>query len=360
LFVPIRETGLNRNVCMLNQNTVDRSLFAAEQFIVAKQRGDGLWEDFHTLAGSSTDWVTAYVAHASSYCANLNEQVHAALKALLQRQRPNGGWSYSETVPTDCDSTAWALLALSFRPFCRPSVVRRAQRYIALHQNALKGGFSTYSVQDGIERYIGARSSRLTRGWRSCHACVTSAVVQALLSSGESATDRVVKLAIDYLLRLKRHGGLWRSYWWVGHGYTTYHALKALTMAGAIPEHAWGAVCERFTRTQCEDGGWSCRGKSEVFETAYMMLCLLLYPTAVARKCATKAAEWLIRKQEPAGSWPVTPILRIPPPMQQDPSAAHNWVVNALGTGVVIEDSGKVFTSVTALWALSLFRSIAL
>jgi squalene cyclase len=346
---------------MLNPNRISRALLSADNYIASKQREDGLWEDFQTSAGHSTDWVTAYVAHAISCGDHLRENIEQALKALLRRQRPNGGWSYNENVPTDCDSTAWALLALSSRPFCRPSVRHRAQRYITLHQDLSKGGFCTYSAQDGIERYIGAQNSRLTRGWRSPHACVTSAVIQALLEGGESPAGRILRPAVNYLLGLKGPSGLWQSYWWVGHSYATYHTLKGLIMAGVIHFRDLEEARVRFANCQRSDGGWSCqkRAESEVFETAYALLCLLLYPTRIALNCASKAADWLLKTQEATGSWPVAPMLRIPFPMVEDPTTMDDWVASDFGTGVVVQDSAKLFTSATAHWALSAFGSVA-
>ena len=112
----------------------------AASFLSASQSGDGLWRDFRTLAGASSDWVTAFVAHALSVHDPEDPASHRAIDGLMTRQRRSGGWGYSAKVPADCDTTAWVLLAIGSATWRRPSVSRRALDFVWAHRS--RGGGS--------------------------------------------------------------------------------------------------------------------------------------------------------------------------------------------------------------------------
>jgi squalene cyclase len=337
---------------------LDEAIALASSFLCRGRSDDQLWRDFHTLAGASLDWVTGFVSYACAASDQVQESVQSALNRLLFRQRPSGGWSYNEIVPSDCDSTAWVLLAISTAQSWRPSAVMRGVRYLKAHQEQSTGGFSTYSIHDGIDRFTGVPDPGWTAGWLSAHPCVTGAAVQALLLHREPPESSAIQAACDYLLKEQEASGLWRSYWWKGTAYPTYQALRALAMSRRLKNEMDKAVSSLLSR-QNEDGGWASReGDSEAFETAFSMLSVMLAPTMSTIHSARRAVSWLLDTQSDDGSWPSVPILRIPPPMIRDAEAFGPWRVDEDGTGVIISDGAHLFTSAAVVWALCVFRQV--
>jgi hypothetical protein len=112
---------------------------------------------------------------------------------------------------------------------------------------------------------------------------------------------------------------------------------------------------------QLADGSWSddAEGRGEAFATAFAMLTLLLLPEAESLHSSAAAAAWLLQHQRSDGSWPVTPILRIPPPMLRDPASRAEWRTNEPGTGVILEDERRIFTTASVVWALSVYARMA-
>jgi squalene-hopene/tetraprenyl-beta-curcumene cyclase len=267
-------------------------------------------------------------------------------------------------VPCDCDSTAWVLLALSsasdFR--FRPLPIERALQFLQQHQDRSSGGFSTYILAEEIQELIEAPSKEAIIGWLHPHCCVTSVAIQSLLVHGMPIEDRTIQNAAVYLLSQKSDIGIWNSYWWKGYSYSTYHALRALSLCKFLSERERAKTIAYLLTVQLKDGSWndSSGTKGEVFATAFTILALLLSPGRETLTSAKRGIDWLIRHQLEDGSWPSFPILRIPPAKVTDPQLWKEWRINQMGTGVVIADKGRIFTSAAALWALMQFYSMTL
>jgi len=344
----------------MSLSEINNTICNGLDFIKSKQDNDGLWRDFDTLAGSGSEWITGFVSYAVSIHADQTEMVLSAVKSLLSRQRDNGGWSYNESVPSDCDSTAWVLLALSRDSSNTEPGIKKAMRYVISHQNERSGGFSTYNLQDGIQEFIQVSEIDVVNGWTSVHNDVTGVAVQSLLIHGLSVESDIIQRALGYLRKQKNRYHLWDSYWWKGYAYSTYHALRALSMCQAITEEEISYPLQVLLGNQHKDGGWndSFGEISEVFGTAFVVLSLLLCPRLKTLESARNGALWLINQQNKDGSWPTTPILKIPPPMLKDTNLVKEWYNNQLGTGVIIQDKRRIFSSSAAIWALRLFIDI--
>jgi hypothetical protein len=109
---------------------------------------------------------------------------------------------------------------------------------------------------------------------------------------------------------------------------------------------------------QNEEGGWSREAgqEGEAFETAFSILALSLRPEKESRTSAERGIRWLLRNQLPDGSWKTAPILRIPEPMVSDPETVERWRTNQEGSGVIIEDQERIFSSAAAHWALAAYH----
>lgn len=324
-------------------------------FLLAMRRPDGLWYDFHTLAGLSNDWVSAVVlnALAAADSARVADEANRSIAALLRRQRRNGGWSYNEGVPTDCDSTAWAVLAVLTRTQWRPSALVRAARYVLQHQDIATGAFATYAPFDRIHRYIETTPGQ-TADWLGPHLGVSCLAVQALFALGVTPDAPRMAAALRYIAGVRSPQGLWSCYWWRGHGYATYHALRALVIGQALPSELACEVAAAIIDGQAADGTWHLDdGGASAFETAHMLRALkLLKPGVEGLSSQVQRAEGaLLELQKRDGSFEPMPILRIPQPLAGQANAATHWRIDEPGTGVVVSDCERVFTAACALMA---------
>jgi hypothetical protein len=333
----------------------DASVRGALTFLLKMQRPDGLWNDFYTLAGQSNHWVSAVVACALTrgIIGGDGGSIDRALAVLVKEQRTDGGWGYNHKVPSDCDSTAWVLLSLLKRSWPKSSSLFRAARYVLRHQDPDSGGFSTYAPLDRIERFIGVRPEQ-TQGWLAPHLGVSCTSVEALIEAGADCRAPRMAKALRYIADQRAPGGLWTCYWWCGHGYATYHALRALSLGNGIDKHTVAEVSHAILERQAADGTWKAQGASAVFETAEMLRALQLVahrePAVVAPM--RKARLALLERQKNDGSFEPAPMLRIPPPHVADPRAVAEWRIDQPGTAVLISDSERVFTTASAVSAL--------
>jgi squalene cyclase len=340
---------------------LDGALMRAQAFLRSARGADHLWRDFRTLAGQSSEWVTAFVAFTLQRAASEDETAKSALSVLLQHQRHNGGWGYNKDVPADCDSTSWALLGLMERSLGGSNAIDRGVEFICQHQpESLNGGFSTYVPSDGIDAFLQSERSSSAVGWMGAHVCVTSVALQALLSARKSARSDHVTRGLEYLLCKRTTEGIWRSYWWKGHAYSTFQALKALSLAGIWSSSDALKVEQYFVARQQSTGAWGDNRETgeapDAFETAFVLLALSLCNHAAVSHAVEQGVRWLLSAQNEDGSWPSVPILRIPAPTVRDPDRAHQWRLNSMGTGVIIRDEARLFTTAAVLWALVEWR----
>jgi hypothetical protein len=321
-------------------------------FLCSRQRVDGLWADFETLAGASTDWVTGYVGAALAAAGESNSGLTLASRTLRERQQADGGWGYHAEVPSDADSTAYALRFLL--PFDRDGDHRAALHCLRRHRKGPAGGVATYAAPGPIRRYMGLDDGFAIDGWCQPHTEVTAAAGLAFAIAGGSwAAD--AQAAWRYLRARQGPAGSWRSYWWVDDLYPTAQAV-ALARAAAPGDDgrkaaaraaAWAAA------RQASDGSWASQADgASAFVTALGVVVL-----TSARGFAASAARGvaaLVGQQQADGGWASSPILRIPPPHVVEPDDVGHWREDALGTGVVISDRGRLYTTATALNALCL------
>ena len=128
--------------------TIEAAAARAAEFLLAEREQDDFWRDFRLVNGASDEWVTAFVGYAlaTSGVPLPAGLVPQTVRALLRRQRPEGGWGYNRISPADSDSTAWALKFLRGSRLLRPGN-GTARAFLLSHLRA-EGGLSTYADDD--------------------------------------------------------------------------------------------------------------------------------------------------------------------------------------------------------------------
>jgi squalene cyclase len=338
--------------------SVRASIAHGLRFLSNVRRPDGLWEDFMTLAGRSVDWASGFVCASIAGLPGHRSLTLPCASALLRRRRRSGGWGYNSGVPEDCDSTAWALQAVLAAAHLPPMDVRRAQDFMSRHQSPISGGFTTYVLADAMRALIDAPNIEALEGWTSEHPCVTAVALTAALSHGEPTDDPLVVRSTAYLLNCRDADGLWNSYWWPGYAYATYFSARVLARAGRLDRNDRLKTAAAVVARVGDDGSWDgLTSRGEVFSTALSIGTLLLAPDSPAAvTAARRGIQWLVERQLADGSWPAAPILRIPPSHVQDPETVKRWRSDDLGTGVIISDQSRTFTSAAALHVLGVYH----
>jgi squalene-hopene/tetraprenyl-beta-curcumene cyclase len=331
---------------------------AAASYLRSAQAPVGHWGDFLLLGQQSTSWVTGYVgwnlASSDPTAGDLGRAAHW----LATHQLPDRGWGYNRHWPVDVDSTANALLFLVLRSEVTTDRWWPALERLLAAQHA-DGGFPT--VLDPEAWLVRFRSSTAdVSGWTASHPCVTAVVAQLLARLDDERTQTSATRALHHLLRRQRPEGYWDAYWWMGGLYTTCRAIEALSETHRRGKLSGTGPClsragDWLTASQRADGGWAATeyGGSEAFQTALAVQALHALPT---RPGVTAAAggglQWLVAHQLPDGSWPVSPILRVPRPDCVSPWDQTSWTESIVGLDVVVPDWRRVFTTVTAIRAL--------
>ncbi len=256
---------------------IDAALARAASYLeTALERAGGrLWRDYTDAQGrkGSNVWAAAFIAAHVGEVPETRALAARVTRALLEQRRPSGGWGYDEALLEDCDSTAWVLLAArSARVRVDRKQLIHGLRFILDHQRP-GGGFVTYGPV-GVELFgdIAQRD-----GWFTPQTCVSAAALAALATyapRGLPASEQ----AVAYLLSARGEDRLWRPYWWHGFTYATYHAVRALRLAGQLerdPALAC-AIVQATSQRRCSDGGWSgaTAGRVNGFATALAVLTL--------------------------------------------------------------------------------------
>jgi len=347
--------GHNLSLCELaSRFSLDSAEEKAGRFLKSAQRSDGMWEDFAThRSGSSTCWVTAYLGSLLDASGHglYRRHVHSARAALLRSRHSDGGWGYQPAVPSDADSTSFAVLTLLGDSRHRDEL-DGAVAFLLKHEDASRGGFRTYWSPEVLQKYRPSATAETFRGWCSSHLSVTAAAVRALLNAGLSSLEAAIERALRYIMDHRNANGCWNCYWWIDHYYPTYQALSAIARFPEVFRSVYPGALAWLVKAQCNEGGWSTSvdGKQCAFSTALAVRSLLLSDEPRYRGAIAKGLRWLVTSQSADGSWHSVPILRIPPPRLMDPTHYREWRVDDKGVGAYIRDQNRLFTSAT-VWA---------
>jgi sporulenol synthase len=333
-----------------------RALQRGIRFLLDHQSADDLWRDFHTPAGEASYWPTGFIASALHAVGAEHEPLGRAAAALVAGQNPDGGWGYNASVPTDADSTAWALTFLDHIGADDASR-RRAAACLRAHQRTNNGGVATYARPGPIRRFMGI--GRWMPFWGWCRACteVTAAAGCALAVHEPSRHAPAVEAAMNFVCAQQNPAGYWNSYWWTSPHYATAQAARFATL-GHRREVA-GRAAEWALSAQRDDGGWAAPGaECAPFATA-MALSILANSCPAEAPPIERAVDCLMTLQRDDGSWPCGPIMRIPVPAQTHPEDDRRWQPIRFSGGFDVTDQHRLFTTAACVAALGSVASMA-
>jgi len=277
---------------------VEQAISAGLRFLRSRQAEQGYWSDWCLPVGESRMWTTAYVGYRLSGLCSALETLERAANWLANVELPGGGWGYNEEAGADADSTALAILFLTAQGM---TVEERSYQRLKRFQRA-EGGFSTYT----LEQTFGA--------WTESHVEITAVAMQALRGRDADA----VRWAEAYVRTQETPERMWNSYWWDTPLYATEAVLRA--MGGG----------KHFEDIEPRNS----------FERALLVLCL-----GHVGGDAERVAGDLVDAQLDDGSWPSTPVLRLP-----SRACSLPWIEK--DSAPLFADQNRIFTSATVIGSL--------
>jgi hypothetical protein len=244
--------------------------------------------------------------------------VAQTVRALLARQRSDGGWGYNRMSPADSDSTAWVLKFLAAAAYSG-AALGPAKAFLLSHLRT-GGGLSTYGGGTSL-RFGGALAGTDDSGWRGGHLCVAA-----------NAAGLIGEPLIVYLISSQSPDGAWPAYWWRCDALSTALAVESL-----------GAV-EAASSSRSRAAEWALRRAetgSTPFESAWLIRILCAAGPAERSRAGAMALA-LAAEQSPDGGWDSSADLLVPHPAQ----------ASRADDSPVFRDQGRLFTAASALLAL--------
>jgi squalene-hopene/tetraprenyl-beta-curcumene cyclase len=334
---------------MSSTDPIPETIAKACRFLEKSQLANGRWLDFR--GGDSfisSHWVTAYVGSHLGLAGGDRTVLEKARTWLQNHQHPGGGWGFSLRNPPDADSIANVVHLLVQERGSEENQANLAQAVQLLFRFWVdsEGGFRTYCPDRTDELHSSGSA------WCNVHMSVTAMAAQALYLVDRELHRPTLEACARLIRTLQTPAGFWEDYWWDGRTYSTYHACRLLFLLG---DHApIGAACDWFVQACEPDGGWgNCIGGAAApFHTALVVATLLLDEKHRHGTAARNGISWLLRAQQPDGSWPAVAIQRIPHPHLvapwEDPEGCHMLPM--------LIDHKRLFTTATVLGALIHFR----
>jgi len=218
----------------------------------------------------------------------------------------------------DVDDTAMVLLALrqvpTDQPARRDECFARALRWMMTFQ-CKDGGWAAFDkdcTKSILEKVPFADHNAMLDP--EC-ADITARILELLGYEGWDVNHPQVQRALDYLRSQQEEDGSWYGRWGVNYIYGTWQVLRGLRALGINMNQPWLLRARDWLESvQHEDGGWGERcntyddpvfkgqGPSTASQTAWAVMGLLAMGDP-HRPSVRRGIEYLIRTQNPDGSW---------------------------------------------------------
>jgi prenyltransferase/squalene oxidase-like repeat protein len=282
---------------------------AAGLGFVMESWSDDRWTDFNLPSGESDVWTTAYVLArlgeipSEYFTFNMRDRIRASLDWLLRTRNSDGGWGQSSELPSDADSTSWAILALRRHGVSAPDDAFD----VIFHCRRPDGGVALYPEETALGKNLKLGSPDVTAVSINALGTMDTAA-QEFLSSCWLQTNKPLPSS-----RL------------VARFYTCSAILD--WDVEKVPWSLLNKLCELMSFYNVENA----------FEQALLLRCL----SQLRIQKAWSIAAALRRMQQADGSWLGSAFLR-PPGVR--PSGNSNGIYF---------DQRRIVTTVTAISALT-------
>jgi squalene-hopene/tetraprenyl-beta-curcumene cyclase len=230
------------------------------------------------------------------------------------------GWvfEFNNKWNPDVDDTAMVLLALRCIPTDNPQrrdeCFERGLRWMMTFQ-CRDGGWAAFDkdcTKSILEKVPFADHNAMLDP--EC-ADITARILELLGYEGWDTTHPQIERALDYIKAQQEADGSWYGRWGVNYVYGTWQVLRGLRALGLDMTQPWLLKARDWLESvQHEDGGWGERcntyddpvfkgqGPSTASQTAWAVMGLLAMNDP-HRPSLRRGIEYLIRSQNPDGSW---------------------------------------------------------
>jgi squalene-hopene/tetraprenyl-beta-curcumene cyclase len=230
------------------------------------------------------------------------------------------GWvfEYENKWNPDVDDSAMVLLALrqipTDNPARRDECFQRALKWMMTFQ-CKDGGWAAFDkdcTKSVLEKVPFADHNAMLDP--EC-ADITARILELLGYEGALVSNPQIVKALEYLREEQEEDGSWYGRWGVNYIYGTWQVLRGLRALNVNMNQRWLLRARDWLESvQHEDGGWGERcntyddpvfkgkGPSTASQTAWavMGLCAFDDPN---RESIRRGIEYLVRNQNPDGSW---------------------------------------------------------
>lgn len=300
----------------------------------AGSEGEGWWRDFDLHVGASDEWISAYTASALAASGDAGgrtaaEETWESLASRAAGRDP--GFGYNGKTTRDADSTAWAC-HLAQTLGAQGSTQTQALAFLEGCQQA-DGGVATYGSAEAVRKAIRIPGEMPVNGWASSHVCVTAAAGRVLSGAAKERACR-------FLRGKQSPDGRWQGYWWLDDEYATAFGIGCLAESEDEKDRA---AAGRGVAWLERSGG----------ESAFALALRILGTCFGEARIPEGLITELLARQKEDGSWPASARLRIPFPYEMQPGQFGAWNHASKGFGGARLDERRIFTTATAIWALS-------
>jgi lanosterol synthase len=287
-------------------------------------------------AGRAADFLRGAARYFRE--AQLREEVPDYARHYRDPQR--GGFCFGDARQgwpvSDCTAEAVSALAglgdrVSMSESPAPEMIADALRFILTRQNP-DGGWSSFERRRGpvwLDRLNSAEmfgDCMIERSYIECTGSCLQALRHTLDRFGEilpardrSAAARAIRRGAAFLRRRQGPDGSWPGFWGVHHTYGTLFAVVGLRAAGVPPtDPALKRAGRWLVATRLPDGGWgeSWQGclrrrplpaeRSQVIMTSWALIALLKagYEGPGVGEAVEGGVRLLRERQLPDGNWP--------------------------------------------------------
>jgi squalene-hopene/tetraprenyl-beta-curcumene cyclase len=233
---------------------------------------------------------------------------------------PPGGWAFefSNDWFPDVDDSSVILMVLAHTSdgdeAQRERAVRAGSKWV-MGMQSKDGGFAAFDPDNNSEWLNHVPFADVEASTDPACADLTGRVLEMMAEVGYTADHPAARRAIAWLRRDQTADGSWWGRWGVCYIYGTFSALSGLRAIGVDMSESWIQRAVKWLKSvQNSDGGWgeTCeadrdpglkgKGNSTASQTAWALIGLLAGEDQLSQP-VMKGVEWLLERQNEAGSW---------------------------------------------------------